>query len=243
MLNADSSKPLYEQMKEYILQKIHSGEFAPYTRIPSERSLSEQFGISRLTVSKAIKELVLSGKLYTQIGKGTFVSDAPINQTLGSLTSFTEEMAIRGQRPSSRVLHAGVIEANEIVGRLLNVPMGTALVVLKRVRLANQQPIALETSSIVRSHCADILEKHNFARESLYQVLRETYHLNLTHAEQVFEARQATDNEARILRLEAHSPILAITRVTYLDDNRPIEFVESAYRGDRYKFRAMLQHI
>jgi GntR family transcriptional regulator len=243
MLDAESSKPLYEQIKEYILHKITTGELPPHARIPSERMLAQQFGINRLTASKAIKELVLDGKLYTRVGKGTYVKEEPIDHTLGSLTSFTEEMSARGQPASSRVLRAGITEAYETVARLLNVTVGTPLVILKRVRLANQQPIALETSTIVAAYCEGILEHHDFARESLYRVLREEYDLCLTQAEQVFEARQATEDETEILELEASSPILAITRVTYLDNGDIVECVESAYRGDRYKFRAMLLNM
>ncbi len=240
MLKPDSSKPYYEQIKEYILYKIHSGELAAHDRVPSERSLSEQFGVSRLTASKAIKELVLDGKLYTQVGKGTFVSDEPIDQTLDTLTSFSEEMETRGQRPASRVIAAKIVSATEHIARRLQIPVGISVVMLKRVRLANDQPLALETAYLISEYCDGILERFDFSKQSLYEVLQTHYNLRLIYADQEWEARQATDEEAEILHLHPGAPVLSINRVTYIEPDRPMEYVESAYHGDRYKFRARL---
>ncbi len=240
MLKAQSSKPYYEQIKDYILYKINTGELNPHDQVPSERSLSEQFGVSRLTVSKALKELVLEGKLYTQVGKGTFVSAEPIDQTLDTLTSFSEEMQKRGQRPSSQVIEARWITATEPLAQRLAVPVGVTLALLKRVRLANEQPVALETAHLVGGHCDAILDRFDFTRESLYDVLQTHYSLHLAYADQEIEARLPTAEEARYLLLEERSPILSMSRVTYLETGVPVEYVESAYRGDRYKFRARL---
>ncbi len=243
MVDPSAAKPLYEQIKEYILYNIQSGVFSANARIPSERDLANQFGVSRLTVSKAIQELVRDGRLYVQIGKGTFIAGETIDQGLESLTSFTEEMRQRGQITSSRVLQAVQRPAPDLIARKLSIPLGVSVNTLQRVRLANNQPIALETASIVAANCPDLLRKYDFAVESLYQTLREKYDIVLTRAEQTIEARRAHDFEADMLELNKGAPILHITRVTFDDDNTPIEYVESAYRGDRYKFRAILRHV
>lgn len=240
MLNVDSSKPYYEQIKAYILYRINSGDLAPHARIPSERTLSEQFGVSRLTVSKAIKELVIEGRLYTQVGKGTFVNDAPIDQTLDRLTSFSEEMAQRGQQPTSQVIDADVRPASERVARRLDIPVGVPVARLKRVRMANGGPVALETAHLIADACPGITTRFDFERESLYAVLRAHYDVRFVYADQELEARPATDEEAQRLGLARCEPILSIARVTYIEGGRPLEYVESAYRGDRYKFRARL---
>lgn len=242
MLNEGSAKPYYEQIKEYILYRINNGELSAHDRVPSERNLSEQFGVSRLTVSRAIKELVLDGRLYTQVGKGTFVCETPIDQTLDVLTSFSEEMEKRGQAPGSQVVEQGIIPANDTLSQTLQIPVGVSVVRLKRVRLANNQPVALETAHLIAGLCTAILDRFDFARDSLYQVLKTHYNVRLTYAEQEIEARLATPEEARWLNLDASSPVLSMTRVTYSDSDRPVEYVESAYRGDRYKFRARLVH-
>jgi len=243
MLDAESPKPLYEQIKEYILHNINEGTYSPHTRIPSERKLSELFGVSRLTVSKAVKELVQDGWLYVQIGKGTFINDDQIHQELETLTGFTEEMTRRGQKTHSRVLKAEKISPPEHVSSRLKLVMGVDVVQLVRVRFANDQPIAIGTSWISTARCPDILDNHDFERESLYNVFRQDYRFHLTHAEQVFEARAATAYEAQQLHVEINFPVLAITRVTFTESNTPLEFVESVYRGDRYKFSAILRRL
>lgn len=243
MLILGSSKPYYEQIKEYILRQINTGDLKPHEQIPSERSLSEQFGVSRLTVSKAIKELVIEGKLYTQVGKGTFVKQPSIHQTLEHLTSFSEEMSKLGQSPSSRVIKTGLIDAPARIAQTLGIQTGTQLTFIKRARIADGHPVALEMCYLISRYCENILELHDFSYESLYRVLRDDYHITMNYAEQELEARQPTEEEALVLQIHTSTPILHITRVTYIDIERPIEYVESAYRGDRYKFRARLVNI
>lgn len=242
MIAHDSHVPLYVQIKEYVRLNIQTGVFPENSRIPSERQLAEQFQVSRLTVSKAINELMQEGLLHSHVGKGTFVSSTKIEQELRTLTSFTEEMTRRGQRPSSRVLYSAVEPVSMEVAKALLLPTGSKVVVLKRVRLADDQPVALETSAIVAAICPAILEKHDFAKESLYQVLREECGIRITYARQIFEARQATPEEYDALHLDSHTPILGIIRVTYNAQEQPIEYVRSAYRGDRYKFNAILRY-
>ncbi|MEO1166924.1 MAG: GntR family transcriptional regulator [Chloroflexota bacterium] len=243
MLKTDSPKPLYEQIKEYILYHIHTGEWTYNTRIPSERDLAEQFEVSRVTVGKAIKELVQLGHLNVQIGKGTYVSETPMKQQIETLTSFTEEMEIRGQATVSQVLSATVKVAPPDVVEVLDMPMGADIVELKRVRHVGNRPMAIECASVIATLCPKILDKHDFSRESLYAVLREEYNVNLVSAEQTFEARAASEDEAELLGIDVGAPVLAIHRVTYDSMNRACEEVKSVYRGDRYKFRARLKRI
>ncbi len=243
MLDKSSPQPLYEQIKHFILSRIEAGEYLPHSQLPSERQLSEQFSVSRLTVSKAIKQLVEDGWLYTQIGKGTYIGEEPIQQQIDMLTSFTEEMKIRGQKTSSRVLNASVKPASPEVAEILSIPQGADVVELERVRLVAQQPLAVERASVIAERCPDILENHDFSYESLYAVLRDKYNIWLVSAVQTFEARSATKDEASLLNIKVGAPVLAIHRVTYDDKNDACEVVKSAYRGDRYKFRAKLSQI
>lgn len=243
MLNTKSSKPFYAQIRDYLLHQIHSEILKPHSKIPSERSLSEQFGVSRLTVNKALKELANDGLLYTQVGKGTFVAEPRIDQKLDALTSFSEEMEQRGQRPTSRVLVKKHVTADNMLSDRLKIAPGIPITMLRRVRLANDIPVALETAYLISSVCEGLLEGHDFGKESLYDVLRNQYGLHLTYADQEIEARLPTREEAATLTISLETPLLSLSRVTYLGDDRPIEYVTSAYRGDKYKFRARLMHI
>lgn len=243
MINPQLAKPLYEQIKDYLLTCIDQGTYLPDTRLPSERDLAEQFGVSRLTVKKAMGDLLQSGLVYVQIGKGTYVSRAKTDQSLDSLTSFSEDVSKRRQRPGSRVLEAREIQASPEDARILRVSPGAPLYLLRRVRLADGVPMAIESSRIVAALCPGLLNGRDFARESLYNALRGDYGIRLTYAEQSMEARLAALEEAHLLQVEARAPILGISRVTYTDADQPVEYVLSAYSGTRYKFQAILRRI
>ena len=199
----DSPVPLYVQIKDYIRLNIQNGIYAVNERIPSERQLAEQFGVNRLTVSKALSELTQEGLIYSSVGKGTYVSPAKINQTLQSLTSFTEEMSSRGKTASSRVLYSGIEPASTEVAKALSILPGVEVVVLHRLRVADALPIALEKSHIINALCPDILEKHDFSRKSLYQVLRSEYHLRLNSRASNYRSPHRRGGRARGARCRA----------------------------------------
>jgi GntR family transcriptional regulator len=178
------------------------------------------------------------------VGKGTYVCPPKINQALQSLSSFTDDMRRRGQRPSSRVLHVGIEPADDETARALGLIPGTECLTLIRVRMADDEPIALEKCYVVYTLCPKILDHHDFAQESLYQVLREEYGIRMTYAHQTIEAQVVNDDEIRsALETKHGAPILSVVRVTYNDQDEPFEYVRSAYRGDRYKFHTVLRLV
>ncbi len=242
MLDINSPKPLYEQIKETILLQIHSGQYVQGDRIPSERTLSETMHVSRQTVKKALDELVQAGHLSVRIGKGTYVNQRKFDLQLETLTSFTEEMTRRGQRASSRIIGTGVLPASPVDARVLLIPSGEPIVSIVRLRLADDVPMAIERAQIVAAHCPGILNRHDFSHESLYDVLLRDYDLRLVRAEQSIEARRATSEESNLLDIMPEDPILEITRVTYSTTGQRVEYTRSAYCGSRYKFQAVLKH-
>lgn len=243
MAKHDSPVPLYVQIKEYLRLNIQNGVFGVSERIPSERQLAEQFSVNRLTVSKALNELTQEGLIYSRVGKGTYVSPPKIDQTLQSLTSFTEDMRSRGKKASSRVLYASVDPADNAVAKALSILPGAEVVVLHRVRMADALPVALERAHIIYALCPGILDRHDFSEESLYRVLREEYHLRLTHAHQTIEAVIAGEAEQNVLDAGPCTPILSMRRVTFAENEQPIEYVHASYRGDRYKFYTVLRQL
>lgn len=243
MVKIDSATPYYVQIKDYILQNIQSGAYPQNSRIPSTRTLADQFEVNRLTVTKAINELMQEGWLETRVGKGTFVAPPKINQELLSLTSFTEDVRARGQQPSSMVRVAVTQPADQEAAQLLELPNGALVHLLSRVRLADGQPIAIETSTLNAAVCPRLLEKYDFSKTSLYEVLWKDYNLTMAYAHQTLEAREPTPFECDALHITAHMPVLAVTRITYNSNEQPVEYVKSAYRGDRYKFKALLRRV
>ncbi len=205
MMNADPSTPLYTQIKDHLQIQIQQGAYPPGARLPSERELALEFGVSRITARQALQELIQDGLTYSRVGKGTFVCPPKIDLTV--LTSFSEESRQRGMTPGSRVLKTALVPAEAATASWLQVSPGTEIVVLTRVRLANNRPLALETAHLDHRLCPGILDRHDFSHESLYEVLRQAYGRVMVWADQIIEARQPTHEECQI-------PLLGLTRVT-----------------------------
>lgn len=239
-LRRESADPLYVQLKETLVNEIASGRYPVNERLPSERELSDQYQVSRMTARQALLDLAREGLVYTRVGKGTFVAEPKIDQQLRTVTGFSQDMRERGNQPSSRVLEARVIPATPEVAAALRLVPGADVVLISRVRLSDGSPLALENAHLPLELVPNLLQ-YNFAHESLYRLLKETYHYKLSHAEQTIEAGLAEPNEADLLDLMPPAAVLRIQRLTLQQDGRPLEYVRSTYRGDRYKFRSHLQ--
>ena len=231
--------PLYVQLYETLRADIQSRRLAPHEQIPSERALCERFHVSRMTVRQALIDLARAGFIYSRVGKGTFVSEPKIDQQLRTLTGFSQEMKNRGDVPSSRVLEAKLQPASDDIAQILRIPIGSEIVLLTRVRLAAGNPLAIETVHLPHHLCPNVL-RHNFAVKSLYDVLEREYGYRLTRADQTIEAALAGPREIALLQLTPPAPVLMMERLTYTDQNVLIEYAQSTYRGDRYKFRSAL---
>lgn len=241
-LQHESSVPLYIQIKELLQKQIESGEYTAGSRLPSERELAQRYVVSRMTARQALRALAQDGVTYSRVGKGTFVSTPKINQELHALTSFSEDMRQRGITPSSRVLSAELHPAGAEIAARLHLLPGTETVVLKRVRLADNRPLALEMTHLPHRLCPGLLERHDFERDSLYEVLRREYGWTLVWADQVIETRLPEESECTALDLDEKTPVLKFTRVTFNDQSQPVEFVHSVYRGDQYRLRTILRY-
>jgi len=238
-MSADLSTPLYTQIRDHLQAQIKEGAYEVGARLPSERELAQEFEVSRMTARQALQDLIQEGLAYSRVGKGTFVSPPKID--LRALTSFSEESRQRGMLPGSRVLSAVLAPADAQTTRWLQIAPGTEIVILTRIRLANGKPLAIETAHLDHRLCPAILDHHDFANDSLYAALRSEYGWVLAWADQIIEARQATHEESQLLEMDRHIPVLSLTRVTYNNQDRPIEFVCSVYRGDQYRLHAVLR--
>lgn len=241
--NPNTATPLYLQIKELLQAQIENGEFAVGDRLPSERELSEAYGVSRMTARQALQLLKQHGFTHRQVGKGTYVSRPQIDQELRELTSFTQDMTGRGLHPHSRVLHAETMAVDAETGGHLRLERGEEIVLIQRVRLADDKPIALETAYLPHRLCPSILERHDFSVDSLYQVLQGEYGLHLVWANQLIGARMPDATERSALELAARVPVLSLLRVTYDQEDRPIEFVRSCYHSERYQLRTVLREM
>jgi len=240
ILESNSPIPLYIQITNYIIGNIKNGNYKKGQRLPSERELSTILGVSRMTTRQALLSLIQEGVLESKTGKGTYVTLPVINQQLGILTSLSEEIRQRGGISSNRVVIFDRQPASYEIARKLEVPVGTQVTLLHRVRLADGNPVAFEAAYLVSSLCPEILEKHDFSQESLYRVLREEYNIPLEWARQQFQARLPTLREQKFLEITATTPVLENDRVTFTRQNKPIEYVNSTYVGDQFVYTIIL---
>jgi GntR family transcriptional regulator len=238
-LRREAPDPLYVQLKEALVAGMRSGLYRAHQRLPSERELSEEYEVSRMTARQALVDLARDGLIYTRAGKGTFVAEPKIDQQLRTVTGFSQDMRQRGAAPTNLVLEARLVPATAEVAAALRLAPNAEVILLARVRLADGSPLAVETAYLPPALCPDLL-RHDFARESLYHVLETDYGFRLHQAEQTLEARLASPREVELLRLGPTAAVLHLERVTVRHDGVPVEYVISAYRGDRYKFRTTL---
>ena len=231
---------MFAQVKAVIDDAVTTGELQPHRRIPSERELSALFGVSRMTIRQALLEMIGEGSLYTRSGKGTYVAEHKIEQPLQRLTSFTQDMAARGLRPSSRLLGADLLPAPIELAHVLAIPTGSELVRIRRLRLADEQHLAIETSHLPHARCPGLLQ-HDLEHQSLYELLHERYGLELSSAKQTIQAAAPTEEERRLLEMPSGVPVLRIHRFTTTREGIVCEFVQSAYRGDRYQLNVELR--
>ncbi|MSP12098.1 MAG: GntR family transcriptional regulator [Chloroflexi bacterium] len=238
-LKRNNPIPLYIQLYETLRREIQADRLKPDEQLPSERELCERYEVSRMTVRQALVDLGREGLVYSRVGKGTFVSKPKIDQQLRTLTGFSLEMTSRGSAPSSRVLEARLQPSDAGQANMLHIPAGSEIVILGRVRLADGLPLAVETVYLPHHLCPNLL-RHDFAVTSLYEVLEREYSFRLTRAEQTIEAALANSRDIGLLQLIPPAPVLVMERLTFTDQDVLIEYVQSTYRGDRYKFRAAL---
>lgn len=230
-------RPLYAQFAQLLRRAINDGRLEAGAALPPERDLATDYGLSRMTIRKAIAELAEDGLLTRKQGAGTTVSRR-IEQNFSRISSFSEEMAARGQMASSSwILRAqGTVTPAEAMQ--LNLSPGAAVMRFHRVRIADGAPMALEYST-VPSACLDGI---NAVSESLYAALAQTDHRPV-RALQRLRAVPFTVSQARLLDVDAGTPGLLIERCGFLRDGRPVEYTQSWYRADAYDFVAELTDI
>jgi GntR family transcriptional regulator len=201
--------------------------------IPSERQLSNDLAMSRLTVRAALDDLVREGYLIRRRGSGTFVSEPKIAQEL-TMTSFTEDMKRRGMVPSSKTLELRVGPAGARLGRVFHVSPSEPIVAVKRLRLADGETMAIETLHVRESRVPGLsaadLEEHSF-----YELLRDRYNVVIVGGTQTVEPTVTNEEESEELGVPLHSPALLLERTTRDARDEVVEFVRSLYRGDRYR--------
>lgn len=234
---AENPSPLYLQLQQLIRDAIATDVITRGDAIPAERDLAVEYGVSRITVRKAIGGLVEEGLLTRRRGAGTFVAGR-VEKSFSQLSSFSEDMMARGRAPSSHWISrsAGTVDPEEAMS--LSLSPGSPVLRFHRLRMADDQPMALEFSTIA-GFC---LPGVGSVDDSLYTALERAGH-RPARALQRLRAVPFGAEHARLLGVDAGAPGLLIERRAFLKDGRAVEFTRSYYRGDAYDFVAELSDI
>lgn len=230
--------PIYLRLKRWIEEAVRSGQIRAGDALPSERDLAQRVDVSRVTVRKAVQQLVREGVLVQRHGSGTFVAPqlGRVEQSLSRLTSFAEDMSRRGMAVRSAWLDRGLYLPSPEEMVALGLASGERVARIARLRIAGDTPLAIERAAL----SADVLPDPEAVGTSLYA------HLELSgrrpvRAIQRIRAANLLPEDARLLEVPSGSASLHIERISYLATGRVIEFTRSLYRGDLYDFVAELR--
>ncbi|MDQ3777790.1 MAG: GntR family transcriptional regulator [Actinomycetota bacterium] len=219
--------PRYHEIEQSLRER--AAALDPHSPLPSEAQLCDEFGVSRMTARAAVQRLVQDGLVYRVPGRGTFVAASRANRTAGHILSFSDEMRRKGRTPTSRVIERRQRRATDEEQRRLG---AADVVVLRRVRLADGKPLALERAVFPADRVAQTLDA-NLERESLFETLVGAG-LVPTRGSAALAAEAATAEDARLLRVRRGAPLLVERRLIHDQDGEPLEWTESRYVGSRY---------
>lgn len=229
MIDRFSNIPLYVQVYREMRSNIESGRWLPKQRIPSESELVEAYGVSRITVRRAIDELVKEGALVREKGQGTFVAPPKHSYRFTTLTSFTQELIEKGLRPGTKILDFRIIPACADLARHLRISLSSEVVRIERQRFADGEAVALNLSHVPHRLCMGISEDE-VAANSLYKLLEVKYGLYIKKASRDFETVEAGPREARLLDVREGAPILKLVGTVSTGDDIVVDYCTEYYK-------------
>lgn len=233
-IDRNGSVPIHSQIHSILRQQIVSNKLKSDASVPSERELAERLNVSRMTVRQAMNALRKEGLIYKKRGTGTFVSPHKLDIHTRNLNGFSDEMIRRGMTPTSEVLQLEEIAADDETAKQLDLEPNAKVFSLQRLRLVDGSPMALETVCLPADQFPG-LKKFDFAKQSLYRVLRDKFRVNSFSASEDIEAAISDETTSELLQVSRRSPLLIVYRTVFSEDSRPIEYTKSIYRADRYR--------
>ena len=235
-IDPQSPIPLYHQIYLDLRKMIDRGVLLPGDMLPSELDICRAYNVGRQTVRQALARLVDEDQVERFAGRGTFVRKQLKHIQFFLDRSFTQQMREMDRVPHSRILNiqTGVVDAELIPA--LQPYQGAVCLKLERLRLGDDEPICHQTTTVLRKHCPGI-EHHDFASQSLYEILATRYHLTINRIDHMVRAVGADGYRAGLLEVPEGTPLLFVSTTTYIEGNEVIEHSISFYRADRYEYR------
>ncbi len=235
-IDKKSPIPAYYQLKNLLLDKIRAGEYKAGDCVPSERELSDSLNISRMTARQAINLLAQEGYLVREKGKGTFVNHSKFQQK--NIDSFSKTVHTSGKTPSTIVLGFDKDTQCFDIKKLLDVSLDETIVRIKRLRLADNEPIAIEELYIPERLCAGIEELD--LTHSFYEIIKDKYSIIIDHVDYTIEAKNANKEIQHLLDIAPGIPVLKISGITYSPAGSKLFYQRDLYRSDKYNYHVTI---
>lgn len=231
----DKNQPLHAYIKEELLHRIKSNKYKQGDQIPTELDLCKDFDVSRTTVRAALNQLTLEGYLVRQQGKGTYVADPKLSQTLShTVKRYSDQIAVQGKKAEITLISINVIPATEILQQSLEVAINDPIQRIERVRKANGAPTQYEISYIPWSVAPGITQKH--AETSLYAAFKDVFGVHIAKTTEHVEIALSDERSSKYLEYEAGLPCFYIETIAVDEKGKRVEFSRSYFRGDKTNF-------
>lgn len=232
--------PLYYQLKSQFKELIANGVLVQGDATPPENDMADYLHISRPTVRQALNELVVEGYLERKKGKGTYVSLPKIDaKFLNQLKTFNDEMKEKGMEPSTTLLSMMCVGPRKEINEKLGIGMEDALIELRRIRSADNEPILYQETYLPYDCCKKLLDE-DFSKVTLYATLERIYGLRVSRVTREIEAKNAAPQTAKLLHIATNDAIALVRTIAYTDEGKAIEYSISRYCGNRVKFSVEL---
>ncbi len=235
---SDIYSPIYKKIYDDIVQDIVEKKYLSSNRLPSEKTLSKKYGVTRHTIRHALKLLRDNGYIYTQQGRGNFVTKINIPYEITDRSSYSSKIADLGYKPKTKLLYAKIIEANRNISTNLNISIGMKVIELKLLRYADDIPLQISHSYFDAFLYRDIVKNLDFEPFSLYMLLRKCYpKLEIRKISTLFESHLSTKEQSELLQIPQKSSLLSVETVSKDQNGNFVEYGISHFRGDVCKIK------
>jgi len=232
---ANKDSALHSIVKDSIINLINNGEYKANTKLPTEAEFCKKYGVSRTTIRTALQQLTIEGYVYRVQGKGTFVAEKKVKQSLTStVEQFSDQIMMQGKNPRIKVLNLKVIEATPILAQYFEREVGAPVNLLERIRYVNDTPLQYEIAYLPWNSTPGLDTKA--CEKSLYKMLEQKYNIKINKTIEHLELTLADEIVAEKLDIPIGSPCFLLETFAYTEDGRVIEYSKTIFRGDRAHF-------
>jgi GntR family transcriptional regulator len=232
-------QPLYVQIREDLRAKLKSGVYKPHDCLPSESKMIELYGVSRITIRQALRDLSTEGLVFSLPGKGNFVSRPKAVQNMQRLEGFSEAMSLNGFDTSSRVISTKFFKAPEEITRALGIPSMSTVYEVKRVRFLNHLPVSVDVSYFPEVIGFE-LAKLDLSVD-IFPLLENELSIPLGAADLSLDAKFSNRVISELLEITEGSPILHVERLSFDQNNRPLDFEYLFVNPEVMKYRFRIE--